>query len=139
RMRPYVIVPPPWYFDFFVVNQFDDCKIYVVEDANGQVHIFKTLVTFNSVQQTGWGLIDNFEPAGDNITSIVAFAEKGTHSTWNVSPVQDAWRNAEQVKSYNDSLKRLLQHPRPYSEFAVDESKSPNPVRRGNYHYVGHF
>ena len=35
RMRPYVILPPPWYFDFFVVNQFEDCKVYVVEHADG--------------------------------------------------------------------------------------------------------
>lgn len=142
RMRPYVILPPPWYFDFFVVNRFDDCKIYVVEHTGGQFHAFKTLVTCNPAQKAGWGLIDNFEASGDTTLNVVAFAEKGANSTWNVSPVQDAWRSAELVKSYNDSLQRLLQHRRPYSELTFDDSKPPSLAHHSpprNYHYVGRF
>jgi SAM-dependent methyltransferase len=142
RYRPYIILPPPWYYDFFVVNEFDDCKVYVIESVNGIDYAFKVLVGHNPEQQVGWGLIDNFEPSSDALAHIIAFAEKGVRSTCNLSPVQDAWRDAERVKKYNNSLHRVLQHPRPYSMLVLDDSRPPSfaahsPPR--NYHYIGHF
>jgi hypothetical protein len=87
-------------------------------------------------------LIDNFEPSDKGLAQIIAFAEKGTQSTWSVCPVQDSWRDAERVKKYNSSFQRILQHPRPYAALIVDEVRSPSfaahfPPR--NYHYIGHF
>jgi len=142
RHRPYVILPPPWYYDFFVINEFDDCKVYVIESANGIDHAFKVLVGHNPEQQVGWGLIDNFEASGNSLAHIIAFAEKGVRSSCDLSPIQDAWRNAERVKKYNDSLHRILQHPRPYCNLISDDTRPPSlaahyPPR--NYHYIGHF
>jgi SAM-dependent methyltransferase len=141
RMRPYVILPPPWYFDFFVVNRFDDSKVYVIEDAAGLKHAYKVVVPYNPAQQPTWGLIDNFEPGAAD-AAIVAFAEKGVDSTWNVMPVQDAWRDAGRVKMYNEGLQHILRSPRAYVVLTLDEHKPPSLATHlpaNNYHYVGHF
>lgn len=142
RMRPYVILPPAWYYDFFVVNSFDDCKVYVAEHVNDKVHAYKVLVPLNPEQQPTWGLINNFEPSGETIVNLISFAEKGTNSTWNVSPVQDSWRNKDRISRYNECLSRVLNNPRPYHQLTVDGDRPPSLVAHlppMNYHYIGHF
>jgi hypothetical protein len=54
RHRPYMIFPPPWYYDFFVVNECDDCKVYLVENSGGINHAFKVLVEYNADQKVDW-------------------------------------------------------------------------------------
>jgi hypothetical protein len=87
-----------------------------------------------------WGLIDNFIADDRQTIGIVAFAEKGMNSTWDVSPVQDAWRDARRVKQYNDNLGRLIRHSRPHLSLTCDDVTplSPN-TNPHNYHYIGHF
>src|SRR5579871_5708760 len=108
---PYVILTPPWYFDFFCVNRFSDCRIYVLEFA-GAVHAYKMLVPLLPNQQVGWGLIDNFEGRGDTLLAVVAFAEKGAASTWNVIPVQAPYRDEARVSEYGKCLSALIKNPR---------------------------
>jgi Methyltransferase domain len=139
HQRPYVILPPPWYFDYFVVNGFADCRVYVLEYSNA-VHAFKLFAAPNEDQQVGWGLIDNFIADDSQTIGIVAFAEKSMNSTWDVPPVQDAWRDAQRVKQYNENLARLIRHSRPHLALTRDDVKplSPNTTSH-NYHYIGHF
>src|SRR5262249_37722910 len=37
--HPYVITAPAWYFDYFVLNSFTDCKIYFVQ-AGAVTHFY---------------------------------------------------------------------------------------------------
>src|SRR5215831_19030338 len=99
--RPYVMLPAAWYFDYFVVNGFDDCKTYMLEYSNAP-HLFRLFAEPNPKQQVGWGLIDNFIADDSVPVNVVVFAEKGDQSTWNEIPVQDAWRDAERVAQYNE-------------------------------------
>ncbi len=138
---PYVILPPPWYFDFFCVNRFDDCRVYVLE-FSGPVHAYKTLVPLLPNQQVGWGLIENFEGREDITLTVVAFAEKGKELTWNITPVQAPYRDAERVKEYGMCLAKLINNPRPWLTLRrrlppPDSLKRHTPA--ANYHYIGHF
>jgi SAM-dependent methyltransferase len=137
--RAYIMLPPPWFFDYFVVNKFADCRVYVIETSDN-VHAFKLQAYVNPEQQPGWGLIDNFD--GDETCKLgtVVFAEKGEHSTWAETPVQDAWRDATQIRAYNERLAVIAASLRPDWGLRVSESrpKSPNKTAH-NYRYVGHF
>jgi len=139
---PYVILTPPWYFDFFCVNMFSDCRVYVLEFAGAVVHAYKTLVPLLRNQQVGWGLIDNFEGREDITLAVVAFAEKGTESTWSEIPIQAPYRDARRVHEYGERLAALIGNPRPWLELRRTLSppaslKRHTPPR--NYHYIGHF
>jgi SAM-dependent methyltransferase len=139
HQRPYIILPPPWFYDYFVVNAFADCRVYVVEYSE-HAHAWRLEAFVNPQQQPGWGLIDNFD--GDDTCTLVTvvFAEKGEGSTWAESPVQDAWRDAAQIKAYNERLAAIAACPRPDWGLRVSNSRptSPNKSLR-NYRYVGHF
>jgi hypothetical protein len=141
--RPYVMLPPPWFYDYFVVNCFADCRVYVLEyltEYTEQAHAWRLQAFVNPQQQPGWGLIDNFDGDDTCILATVIFAEKGEQSTWAETPVQDAWRNMAQVKSYNEALAKILVSDRPDWKLRVSERvpKSPNRTKH-NYRYVGHF
>lgn len=139
--RPYVILPPPWYFDYFVVNGFNDCKVYLWEHSSA-VHVFKLLVDYHEDQKVGSGLIENFQGVDTTMLTITVLAEKGEESTWDVSPTQDAYRSAEEIVAYNKGLKRILGSKRPFQQYTVDHLVPKNLARHtpaANYHYAGHF
>jgi SAM-dependent methyltransferase len=139
--RPYVILPAAWYFDYFVVNGFDDCKVYVLEHSSA-VHYYYLDVNYNPNQSVGCGLIDNFENRSEAAIGTVFIAEKGSSSTWDAVPTQDAWRNEKEIEEYNQNLKRILDSSRPLLKLMRSETL---PVRHGenspcpNYRYIGHF
>lgn len=139
RGRAYVMLPPAWFFDYFVMNKFSDCRVLVTEESD-KVHAFQLQAFVNPEQQPGWGLIDNFDGDNNYTLGTIVFAEKGEQSTWAETPVQDAWRNMQQIKSYNEALARILANDRPDWTLRTSESvpKSPNSTKH-NYRYVGHF
>jgi SAM-dependent methyltransferase len=139
HMRPYVMLPPPWYLDYFVANGFVDSRVYVFEYSTA-VHAFRLFPVPNPAQQVGWGLIDNFMADDKYQISVAAFAEKGPSSTWHISPVQDSWRDAERVMQYNENLAVIVGSVRPGVTLTNSELKpvSPNPMPH-TYQYIGHF
>jgi hypothetical protein len=140
--RPYVMLPPPWYFDYFVVNGFVDCKVYIWEISSA-VHAYKLLCPYNPRQQVNWGLIDNYVTDENLIVVVVFLAEKGLNSTSGVHPTQDSYRSAEEIVHYNTQLARILQSQRPFDTYIMDKIKPDSLLRHNtpprNYHYIGHF
>jgi len=141
HLRPYVMPSPSWYYDYFVVNKFEDCKIYIIEHSNA-VHAYGLMVGYNPDQQVGWGLIDNFDCDENYVVTAIVIAEKGEHSTFEKTPTQDSYRNEEEINKYNENLLHILENNRSYEEFIRDDIGSMNikkhtPPR--NYHYLGHF
>ena len=138
--RPYVILPAPWFFDYFVANRFADCRVYAVEFSES-AHAFRMEYFVNPEQQPGWGLLDNFD--GDDTTTIatVVFAGKGQDPTWSRSPIQDAWRNRRAVVEYAEQLKIIASSSRPDWLLRKSDTmpRSPNQSPPNRYRYVGHF
>jgi hypothetical protein len=138
--RPYVMLPAPWFFDFFIVNRFADCRIYALE-FTGPIHAFRMEYFINPEQQPGWGLLDNFD--GDDTATIVtvAFAEKGLESTWNKSPIPDSWRNRQTVSEYAEQLNVIAGRSRPDWLLRRSDAmpRSPNQSAHNRYRYIGHF
>jgi SAM-dependent methyltransferase len=145
RVGPYVILPPAWYFDFFCINRFADCKTYVLEydydllEDSYSAHLYKMLVPYNPQQQVGWGLIENFED-DRFIHTVLVLAEKGPHSTYDQAPVQAPYRNFQQVQEYGKCLRELVRAPRPFVELPTPVAKPIGLDKKWpprNYHYVG--
>src|SRR5262249_21194258 len=103
---------PPWLFDFFVVNRFRRCRVFLIEASNGN-HLYELRAWHNPEQRPNCGLIDNFEIDQNFPVSHIAIAEKDEESSWRLTPVQDSYRSQKQIDDYNDNLKRILDNQQP--------------------------
>lgn len=134
--EPYNILPPLWYFDYFALNKFADCKVYIV------VHMP------NDVSNTfciNVDLIKNWERekyvcnfTSPYIMGTLVFAEKGQNSTSDQYPIQQHYRSADQWSVYKQNMEEIINNPRPH----VCRSHSPlaiSDVKRGHLYMNNKF
>jgi SAM-dependent methyltransferase len=120
----YLKYSPDWFHDYFAVNEFADCKVYVVQSR--EVRFSDSLT---NLAAGGPGDVYLYDPLGadggpgdcrgSDITSLrpqqlILVAEKGPHSTWDRNPVQarrrrDVW----QRKTCRESALRFRASGRP--------------------------
>lgn len=133
--HPYAILPPAWYFDYFNINRFSDCKLYILECTPPAVYAYFVDVTENTRK------ISNFTSRDtETANGIFLIAEKGKGSTSTVSPIQDQYRTAQQWATYRNYLEEIRKSPRPVFEFIMecDNDSSEYPPRQiPGYRFVG--
>jgi hypothetical protein len=106
----YVMMPPLWYVDYFVVNRFADCKVYIVVwHDNGDMNAF--YVDLAEVKNAGPNMGRFSSPY--NMVTLV-FAEKDEESTDDRLPIQQDYRSDEDWEIYNANLERILKSKRPH-------------------------
>jgi len=111
---PYAIMPPLWYLDYFVMNRFADCRIYIIvyrETGANEFDMNVFNVDLTAVRNTGRGMGRFCAPY--NMVTLV-FAEKDAESTDERLPIQQDYRSAEDWDVYNANLTRMLQSKRPH-------------------------
>jgi hypothetical protein len=115
---PYVMLTPLWLFDYFVANQYVDCKIYMIvykkDDLQSKGFWVFGMDPSRIHRNAPWW--DNFKisPAWDYDTfDMAVLAEKGPQSTWNRTPVQHQYRSSEMWDSYERNLASIVDSDRP--------------------------
>jgi hypothetical protein len=103
--EPYAMLPPLWFHDYFTVNAFADCKVYILvygDDAERDADVF--LIDIDA-------LLDPNRRVGAFVTprkmATIVLAEKGNHSTSHLRPVQQHYRSASQWQAYRENLARM--------------------------------
>lgn len=97
----YISFGPDLFYDYYVLNQFVDCKVYVAEvDTLSQ----RELWDFYEFE----GRDEYSHLRSERIQMIVVLAEKGTSSTWDRMPIQVQYRDAYLGEPYRTG-KRLIQ------------------------------
>jgi hypothetical protein len=97
--HPYCLITPAWIFDYCVVNRYSSCTIYVAEYSAGG---FTQMYGLNASADE---LISDLGPARGMLPmGIIFVAEKGEHSTADVSPIQDQYRTEEAKRQYRDAF-----------------------------------
>jgi hypothetical protein len=111
HFHPYLIASPAWYFDYFVLNGFDDCKVYFVQ--GGPVpHLYALEFDVDD------SLIGDLGSAGINSAfGVVVIAEKGVQSSWDRSPSQDQYRDVTEWEAFRANLGRMRGSTRRYELF----------------------
>jgi len=106
--EPYNMLPPLWFLDYFVVNGFADCKVYIL------------------VQSDPWNIftidIDALLDPSRGVSAVVSphwmashvLAETGERSTSHVNAVQQQYRSEEDWAAYRKNLQRIKANPRPH-------------------------
>jgi hypothetical protein len=107
---PYSIMSPSWYLDYFVVNEFADCKVYVlVYPPDQPVNAFCVDIDcLLDPDREVRSFLSPFEMA------IVLFAEKGAASTDETMPIHPHRRSVSECERYRQSLRRINQSARPH-------------------------
>ena len=95
----YVIMPPMWYVDYFVENQFADCKAYVSLFNDGKTNTF--WINLDYLQRHRQNM--SFLPSPYQNSSVI-FAEKGSSSSTKKIPTQQHYRSDEDWEKYLSNL-----------------------------------
>jgi hypothetical protein len=107
---PYTIATPSWFFDYFVMNKFDDCRVYIIVYLPDQEpNAFS--INVDCLLEPG-KVVRNFVSPFE--MSAIVFAEKGAGSTTGVSPTQALYRSEAEWDAYRSSLRRIKSNPRPH-------------------------
>ena len=113
----YTVVNPYWFVDFFAVNRFLDCRVYVTTHGDrGEFNVFAVDPAARYDRA--------FRPVDP--TGLLVFAEKGQHSSWDAVPSQRHYSGAAEIEALVEAGRRFLESDRP--ELLV--SIRPKPFRR---------
>jgi hypothetical protein len=108
----YVMMPPMWYLDYFVMNKFVDCKVYIILFLEDKVRIMVDNVFWvdvNRLSELRRGM-DRFVSPHQMVT--IVFAEKGENSTVDRLPNQQDYRSPEEWSEYLANLDVIRQSKR---------------------------
>jgi len=115
HFEPYVILPPLWYLDYFTMNGFADCKVYIIVYGKDVDTIGEPAEVFTINLDM---LIDpdrRITPFfAYRIMAAIVFAEKGVKSTSHLRPIQQHYRSAKDWLTYRANLASIRQNPRPH-------------------------
>lgn len=107
--NPYLILTPGWLYDFFVVNEYSDCRLYaVVYDGSGSVMAL-TVDPKNITPEisTIWNV------QTPHTMGLCVIAEKGKRSTSDRSPTQIHYATPEIKNAYTKALEPIRASARP--------------------------
>ncbi len=97
----YLSFGPDLFYDYYVLNQFADCKVYVAElDSIAQGELW------NFYEFEGHDQYSHLR--SERLLIVVVLAEKGPSSTWDKIPVQTLYRDAHLWEPYRTG-KRMVQ------------------------------
>ena len=102
--HPYCLVTPAWVHDYFVVNRYASCMVYIGEyAASGFVHLYRLAPSADDFMS------DFGPPRGGLPIGFVVIAEKGPQLTWQLVPIQDQYRSEEDSVRYRDHLSDMME------------------------------
>jgi SAM-dependent methyltransferase len=107
---PYMIFTPMWFYDYFCVNKFSDCQVYVtVYEPDGQLTFL--LDKESTTRQFGGGFVKPI--FSEYPMQISVFAERNLESTWDKTPIQHAYRSNSLWLSYEEGVRQFMECRRP--------------------------
>ncbi len=107
----YLMFPPDWFYDYYVVNRFADCKVSIAEftRVHGPFKVRSWNPTLAANQNSAhW----RFKRPRRNYF-VITIAEKAEDSTWRKSPVQAQYRSAGEHQEYLRVAERFKTSLRP--------------------------
>ncbi len=127
---PYLIFTAHWFLDYFVMNRFSDCKIY---------HVILAPDTPWLIWSFDYDAFSKDQPPIPNITvdtemGVVAFAEKGADSRWDVVPNQQHYRSDADWKVFSENLELLKKSERPFH--ALNQAELANVNKLHGYDFL---
>jgi SAM-dependent methyltransferase len=125
---PYLMYPPDWFHDYYAVNRFADCKIYVAyfkdyPNTEWDTYSWDPVISLmdNNKIDFHWGRISPLKL--DSL--ILTVAEKGKASTWDRCPIQFGYRSKEDQAQIEEAAIQFAKSPRPKISSRSIDSELP--------------
>jgi SAM-dependent methyltransferase len=113
---PHTMVTPLWLLDYFVVNAFIDCKVYIIVYPNyssaaheGEADVFT--INLDSLMDPNSSVSQFVSP---HVMSTFVIAEKGPRSTSDRIPSQGHYRSPDELAIYRQNLAVIRESDRPH-------------------------
>jgi hypothetical protein len=105
--RAYVSFGPDLFYDYYVINGFTDCKVYVARAT-----------ATSKRPRAPWELfylrdVHTRELNSAERQMVIAIAEKGPESVWHRVPIERAWRTRELHDEFAAYEQKIAESPRP--------------------------
>ena len=123
---PYLKYSPDWFFDYYLLNDFEDCKSYlaVFHDFDGPWAIYQWNPVVDGKLE--WSARP---PKGDFL--VLTIAEKREGSTADRSPVQAQYRHGAEKSVYTTGALRFARSGRPALKGEPGDRNVGRPKTRG--------
>jgi SAM-dependent methyltransferase len=122
---PYVILTPIWFYDYFCINGFRDCQVYVtVYEPDGQLTFL--LSDEYTTRQFSDGFIKPI--ISEYPLQISIFAERDAKSTWNKTPTQHVYRSSAEWLIYEKGVRNFIGRGRPPLLLSLGSKISKRPA-----------
>ena len=121
----YISFGPDLFYDYYVLNQFADCKVYIAEVDNFAQRELWDFYEFEGADKY-WHFKTN------RIQMTVVLSEKGPSSTWDKIPIQAQYRDADIWQGYRNGQKLLSSSPRQFLSGSKLEQKLKTPYRKSS-------
>lgn len=118
HFEAYVTFSPAWFFDYFALNEFADCKVYTCAFAprnlwKGPFHLFAT----DKFEDKSLQFNVKRLPRGYAVMTICV-AEKAANSTWDKMPIQGQYRPDHEpykraFEKFQEAQRPMLDVPMP--------------------------
>lgn len=106
----YMMFSAPWFFDYFVANNFTDCQVFSTA-YDGARRVTYMMSPEAAMRKWGNGRIQSLETT--NTVGVTIFAEKGDASTWDQMPTQASYRGDREWEVVKPRVESLLAGGRP--------------------------
>ena len=126
---PYAIMPPLWYVDYFVMNGFADCKVYIIAWDQNRDNVFYVDLDFLRSAKRQMG---RFHSPFHMATLVMA--ERGEQATTDRLPNQQDYRSEAEWDIYLRNLDRMLTSKRHHLARSRHPQFYTDPV--GGHRYV---
>lgn len=114
----YLSFGPDFFEDYFLINKFNDVKVYIAEGASiGQLYDWE-MYYYDSLDGHG-----QFE--SDKIQMVIVMAEKAADSTNDRIPIQAQYRDEARTQDFVEGRKRVQQSSRPVLLGRIGEQTRP--------------
>ena len=108
----YVMMPPLWYLDYFVMNKFIDCKVYIILFLEDKIRIMVDNVFWVDVSHVAELRRGMHRFVSPHQMVTIVFAEKGENSMVDRLPNQQDYRSPEEWSEYLANLEVIRESKR---------------------------
>lgn len=105
----YMMFSAPWFFDYFVANDFKACQVFSSVHMNGRRLVY---MMSPEAAMRSWGNGRIHSPLTTYTVNVPLFAEKGENSTWANIPNQQSYRSEEEWALFTPRIAAFLNDKR---------------------------
>lgn len=141
-MGTYLLFSPEWFFSYYAINNFSDCKVYVCHQTRPGVTRFGYFTNLFLYQPYFTRSLEpdyfKFAMASAGILYVLIIAEKSTESSDDKFPIQLQYLD-EKCEDWRVASKRFNMSARPLLSSINKEDSVVKPFLSDHYHYLGSY